>query len=136
MTIVVVHDAPDTNITAVQLPTLEKARTMLLHTHHLLLRKNTLITSKRVRHIVRQNLYKEIITSNLPVLPIVGNAGDKPSIAQMKQLAGTVARSVRIIGDIQLEKRGNALLVTGEGPSIILRYRLTWLLNCTDKQSR
>lgn len=123
MTTVAVHDAVDTNITAVQLPTLEESKAKLLHTHHLLLHKNTPITVKRVRHIVRQNLYKEIITGNLPVLPIVGNAGDIPSVAQMKQLAGAIARSVRIVGYVQLEERGNALFVSRESPNIILRYR-------------
>lgn len=108
----------------------------LLHAHNFLLHQNTLITLKRVHYVVREDLNEKVVTGNLPILPVVGNAGDKPSIAQMKQLAGAVAGSVHVVGDVQLEEGRNALLVTREGPSVILRYGSKGPRARTDQQSR
>lgn len=110
--------------------------TTLLHAHNLLLHQNALVTVQRVHHVVREDLDEEVVTRNLPVLPVVGNAGDIPSVAQMEQLAGAVAGSVRVVGDVQLEEGRNALLVTREGPSVILRYGSKRAQIRTDQQSR
>lgn len=77
---------------------------LLLYTHNFMVNHHTLFTTKGIRNIIRKNFDKKIITIDSPILPVVFNTYNIPSVTHMKILSCTVTGAICIIGYIELKE--------------------------------